>query len=162
MYMKVDVCGFTKVVHSAFWRNELKVDRLIEEISADEYDVIAIPGGDYLYDFFEDAYDERFLQLICEFDKQRKIIASVCVAALPIGKAGVLEGRNATTYHLNNSYRQKELAEFGVNVMNEPIVVDKNIITSYSPQTANDVAFIMLERLLGTEKTDRVRKGMGW
>lgn len=160
--MQVDVCGFTKVVHSAFWRNELKVDRLIEEISADEYDVIAIPGGDYLYDFFEDAYDERFLQLICEFDKQRKIIASVCVAALPIGKAGVLEGRNATTYHLNNSYRQKELAEFGVNVMNEPIVVDKNIITSYSPQTANDVAFIMLERLLGTEKTDRVRKGMGW
>ena len=160
--MQVDVCGFTKVVHSAFWRNELKVYRLIEEISADEYDVIAIPGGDYLYDFFEDAYDERFLQLICEFDKQRKIIASVCVAALPIGKAGVLEGRNATTYHLNNSYRQKELAEFGVNVMNEPIVVDKNIITSYSPQTANDVAFIMLERLLGTEKTDRVRKGMGW
>ncbi len=52
--------------------------------------------------------------------------------------------------------------EYQVNVMNEPIVVDKNIITSYSPQTANDVAFIMLERLLGTEKTDRVRKGMGW
>jgi len=71
---------------------------------------------------------------------------------LPIGKAGVLEGRNATTYHLNNSYRQKELAEFGVNVMNEPIVVDKNIITSYSPQTANDVAFIMLERLLEKRK----------
>lgn len=71
---------------------------------------------------------------------------------MPIGKAGVLEGRNATTYHLNNSYRQKELAEFGVNVMNEPIVVDKNIITSYSPQTANDVAFIMLERLLEKRK----------
>ena len=160
--MQVDVYGFTKVVHSAFWRNELKVDRLTEEISADEYDAIAIPGGDYLYGFFEEAYDERFLQLICEFHKQRKIIASVCVAALPIGKAGVLEGRNATTYHLNDAYRQKELAEFGVNVMNEPIVVDKNIITSYSPQTANDVAFIMLERLLGKEKTDRVKKGMGW
>ncbi len=79
---------------------------------------------------------------------------------MPIGKAGVLEGRNATIYHLNHSYRQKELAEFEVNVMNEPIVVDKNIITSYSPQIANDVAFIMLERLLGKEKTDRVRKGV--
>lgn len=90
--------------HSAFWRNELKVDRLIEEISVDEYDAIAIPGGDYLYGFFEEAYDERFLQLICEFEKQRKIIASICVAALPIGKAGVLEGRNATTYHLNDAY----------------------------------------------------------
>ena len=81
---------------------------------------------------------------------------------MPIGKAGILEGRNATTYHLNDAYRQKELAEFGVNVMNEPIVVDKNIITSYAPQTANDVAFIMVERLLGKEKTDRVKNGMGW
>ena len=63
---------------------------------------------------------------------------------------------------MNDAYRQKELAEFGVNIMNESIVVDKNIITSYSPQTANDVAFIMLERLLGKEKTDRVKKGMGW
>ncbi|WP_109258900.1 DJ-1/PfpI family protein [Agathobacter rectalis] len=97
---------------------------------------------------------------VCGFDKQRKIIASVCVAALPIGKAGVLEGRNATTYHLNNSYRQKELAEFGVNVMNEPIVVDKNIITSYSPQTANDVAFIMLERLLEKRKLIGLEKGV--
>lgn len=40
--------------------------------------------------------------------------------------------------------------------MNEPIAADKNIITSYSPQTANDVAFIMLERLLGKEKPDMV------
>ena len=44
--------------------------------------------------------------------------------------------------------------------LDEPIVVDKNIITSYSPHTANDVAFIMLERLLGKEKTDRDRKGV--
>ena len=71
-----------------------EVNRMIEKfIRGVEYDAIAIPGGDYLYGFFEKAYDERFLQLICEFDKQRKIIASVCVAALPIGKAGVLEGR---------------------------------------------------------------------
>lgn len=160
--MQVDVCGFTQAVHSAFWRNELKVDRLIEEISVEEYDAIAIPGGDHLYGFFEEAYDERFLQLIREFDKQGKTIASVCVAALPIGKAGVLEGRNATTYHLNDAYRQKELADFGVNVINEPIVVDRNIITSYCPRTANDVAFMMLERLLGKEKTDRVKEGMGW
>lgn len=103
------------------------------------YNVCGWAKSEYGFDMYVD---------VCGFDKQRKIIASVCVAALPIGKAGVLEGRNATTYHLNNSYRQKELAEFGVNVMNEPIVVDKNIITWYSPQTANDVAFIMLERLL--------------
>lgn len=44
--------------------------------------------------------------------------------------------------------------------MNEPIVVDKNIITSYSPQTANDVAFIMLERLLEKRKLIGLEKGV--
>lgn len=29
--------------------------------------------------------------------------------ALPIGKSGVLAGRNATTYHLSNGNRQKQL-----------------------------------------------------
>lgn len=160
--VQIDVCGFTKVVQSAFWRNELKVDRLIEDVCVEDYDAIAIPGGDHLYGFFEEAYDERFLQLIREFDKQGKTIASICVAALPIGKSGVLDGRNATTYHLCDGYRQRELADFGVNVINEPVVVDKNIITSYCPRTANEVAFMMIERLLGKEKTDKIKEGMGW
>ncbi len=119
-------------------------------------------GGDHLYGYFEEAYDERFLQLIREFDCKNKTIASICVAALPIGKAGVLEGRKATTYHLCGGYRQEELAGFGVDVINEPIVVDRNIITSYCPQTANDVAFLLLDSLIGREKTQVVKEGMGW
>lgn len=37
------------------------------------------------------------------------------------------------------------LKEFGVNVVNEPIVVDGNIITSYSPKTAPNDAFELLK-----------------
>lgn len=160
--VNVDVGGFSQMVKSAFWKNELRVDTLIDDISVGEYDAIAIPGGDHLYGYFEEAYDERFLELIREFDRQGKLIASICVGALPIGKSGVLKDRNATTYHLNDGYRQKELADFGVNVINEPIVVDKNIITSYCPRTANDVAFLLLDSLIGSEKTDVIREGMGW
>ena len=160
--ISLDTCGFIPCIPSAFWNTEIKADRLIQDIRAEEYDALAIPGGDHLYGFFEEAYDERFLKLIRDFNDQGKIIASVCVAALPIGKSGILAGRNATTYHLANAYRQKELATFGVNVINEPVVIDGNIITSYCPQTAPAVAFEMLERLLGKEKTDIVRFGMGF
>lgn len=160
--ISLDTCGFIPCIPSAFWNTEIKADRLIQDIHAEEYDALAIPGGDHLYGFFEEAYDERFLKLIRDFNDQGKIIASVCVAALPIGKSGILAGRNATTYHLANAYRQKELAAFGVNVINEPVVIDGNIITSYCPQTAPAVAFEMLERLLGKEKTDIVRFGMGF
>ena len=114
------------------------------------------------YGFFEEAYDERFLDLIRTFNEQGKIIASICVAALPIGKSGVLKNRNATTYHLCDAYRQKELAGFSVNVINEPIVVDQNIITSYCPRTANDVAFLLMEKLIGEERTSVIKHGMGW
>ena len=160
--IELDTCGFTPEVSSAFWKNEIKVDKLITEIKADDYDALAIPGGDHLYGFFEEAYDERFLDLIRKFDQGKKTIASICVAALPIGKSGALKGRRGTTYHLCDAYRQKELAGFGVNVVNEPMVIDDNIITSYCPQTAAGVAFELLERLLGKEKAAVVKHGMGY
>ena len=128
----------------------------------DEYDALAIPGGFEEFDFYKEAYDEKFLQLIREFNDKGKIIATICVGALPVGKSGVLKNRRATTYHLKNGYRQKELREFGVNVVNEPIVVDKNIISSYCPETAVGVAFKLLEMLTSVEEMEKVKELMGY
>ena len=74
--------------------------------------------------------------LIRQFDKQNKMIASVCVAALPIAKSGVLKDRKATTYDLLDGLRRKQIADFGAIVVDEKIVIDKNIITSTGPATA--------------------------
>jgi len=145
------------------WNFTVIPEMLTNEVNIDEFDALAIPGGYEEAGFYEDAYSEEFLNLIREFDKAGKIIASVCVAALPIGKSGVLAGRNATTYNLGNSRRQKQLAEFGANVIgNEPIVIDKNIITSYNPSTAFDVAFKLLELLTSIENCNNVKKLMGF
>lgn len=135
----------------------------INEVNIDEFDALAIPGGFEEAGFYEDAFSEDFLNLIREFDRAGKIIASICVGALPIGKSGVLVGRNATTYNLGNGKRQKQLSEFGVNVLgDEPIVVDNNIITSYNPSTAFDVAFNLLEILTSKENCNNVKKLMGF
>lgn len=123
---------------------------------------MAIPGGFGEFGFYEEAYDERFLDLIKEFDAKNKIIATVCTGALPLGKSGILKDRKATTYHLNNGYRQKELKEFGVNVVNERIVVDGKIITSYCPETAPTVAFELLKMLTSEEEMTVVKKAMGF
>lgn len=133
----------------------------ISEVNIDEFDALAIPGGFEEAGFYEDAYSEEFLNIIREFDRAEKIIASICVGALPIGKSGVLVGRNATTYNFGK--RQKQLSEFGANVLgDEPIVVDKNIITSYNPSTAFDVAFNLLEILTSKENCNNVKKLMGF
>lgn len=157
----VETCGFKKEVMSTF-NIPVLVDKLIDEINVDEYDALAIPGGFEEFGFYEEAYDEKLLNLIREFDKKGKIIATICVGALPLGKSGVLENRKATTYHLRDGYRQKQLETFSVNVINEPIVIDKNIITSYCPETAAGVAFKLLELLTSKEQMEVVKVAMGF
>lgn len=159
--IEVVTCGFQKQVVSTF-NVPILVDQTIDEIDVDAYDALAIPGGFEEFDFYEEAYDEQFLDLIRAFDAKEKLIATICVAALPVGKSGVLTNRKATTYHLRDAYRQHQLSEFGVNVVNEPIVVDKNIITSYCPETASGVAFKLLEMLTSKEEMEVVKSAMGF
>lgn len=158
---EVVTCGFNREVISTF-NIPITVDTTIDQVNVDEYDAIAISGGFEEFDFYEEAYNEKFLNLIREFNNKNKIIASICVGALPIGKSGVLKNRKATTYHKKDGYRQKQLKEFGVNVVNEPVVVDKNIITSYCPETAVKVAFKLLEMLTSKEDADKVMELMGY
>ncbi len=159
--VEVVTCGFQKEVVSTFGVPVL-MNQTIDAICVADYDALAIPGGFEEFGFYEEAYDERFLQLIREFDQEGKVIASVCVGALPIGKSGVLVGRKATTYHLNGGKRQKQLSQMGVTIVNEPLCVDKNIITSYCPETAASVAFELLSRLIGKEDTEIVKVAMGY
>ena len=142
------------------WNFIVRPELEFEKINVQEFDALAIPGGFEKAGYYQDAYDERFLNLIREFDKQGKIIASICVAALPTGKSGVLKGRKATTYDLLDGVRRKQLADFGAEVQDESIVIDKNIITSTGPSTAIDVAFILLEMLTDKENVKVVKKYM--
>lgn len=159
--VQVETCGFTKTVMSTFGV-PIIVDKLIDEVFVEKYDGLAIPGGFEEFGFYKEAYDEKLLDIIREFDKQNKIIATICVGALSLGKSGVLNGRKATTYHLQGGNRQKQLAELGALVINERIVVDRNIITSYCPETAPDVAFELLRQLIGSEGMEEVKQAMGY
>ena len=158
---QVITCGFQKQVISTF-NIPVIVDTLIDEIDVDHYDALAIPGGFEEFGFYEEVYSSQFLQLIQEFNAKGKIIATVCVAALPVGKSGVLKNRKATTYHLDDGTRQNQLRDFGVEVLNEPVVVDKNIITSYCPETAAHVAFKLLEMLTTKKDMERVKSAMAY
>ena len=152
-------CGLKKEIKSTFDQNFI-VDFLIDEVKVNDYDALAIPGGFEQFGFYRDAYDEKFQDLIRSFHSKNKIIASICVGALPIGKSGILNGKNATTY--NNPVRREALEGFGVNLSNRRIVIDDNIITSHGPSTALDVAFILLENLTTKSNTDEVKSLMGF
>lgn len=139
------------------WNFNVRPEVEFEKIDLKDYDALAIPGGFEDAGFYEDAYDERFLNLIQEFDKDGKIIAAVCVAAMPVAKSGVLRGRKATTYDLSDGVRRKQLADFGVIVQDKHVVIDKNIITSTGPATGLEVSFKLLEMLTSVKNVDEIK-----
>ena len=149
---KLFSCGLKKEVSSSF-NQKCIVDYLVDDINVDDYDALAIPGGFEEFEFYKEAYDEKFLNVIRNFQKQNKLIASICVAALSLGKSGILNGRFATTYN-KKAILQNTLKKYGVNVKNEPVVIDGNVITCWNPSTAIDVAFLVLERLTTKENTN--------
>lgn len=144
------------------WNFTVIPEMLVSDINVKEFDALAIPGGFEEVNFYEDAYDERFLQVIREFHSAGKPIASVCVAALSLGKSGILEGKKATTYNHSTSIRRAQLREFGVLVQDDYIVVDHNIITSSNPSTGFDVAFLLLEKLTSLENVQQVKNLIGF
>lgn len=166
MYGDIPVKVTTVARHSNIkctWNFTVIPEIMIDDINVNDFDALAIPGGFEEAGFYEDAYHESFQKLIRDFDEQNKIIASICVAALSLGYSGILQGRKATTYHLNNGNRRRQLAEFGVDVIRDKhIVIDNNVITSSCPATALQVAFTLLEFLTSTENCNKVKRGMGF
>ena len=137
-------------------------DQLLSEVNIEDFDALAIPGGFETAGYYEEAYSDSVADLIRRFDESKKPIASICVGALPLANSGILQGRQATTYHLREGLRRKQLADFGVKVIDEPIVRDRNIITSTSPATAMAVAFELLAKITSQENAEQIQHMMGF
>ncbi len=158
---KVVTAGLQAEVRGAFGIKIIP-DKLLSAVKTDEFDALAIPGGFEVYGYYEEAYSEPVAELIRRFEELDRPIASICVGALPLANSGILKGRRATTYHLREGVRRKQLASFGVDVVDEPIVRDGNVITSTSPATAMEVAFELLGRITNNENSSRIREMMGF
>jgi 4-methyl-5(b-hydroxyethyl)-thiazole monophosphate biosynthesis len=158
--VKAVTVGLQKEVRGTFGIKIIP-EKLLSEVTVEDYDALAIPGGFEEYGFYEEAYSEPVADLIRRFDTLGKPIASICVGALPVAYSGILKGRKATSYHLGGGRRRKQLAAFGVEVVDAPIVKDGNVITSTSPVTAMDVAFELLARVTSVENAERVKHLVG-
>jgi 4-methyl-5(b-hydroxyethyl)-thiazole monophosphate biosynthesis len=152
-------CGLRKELNSSFGQKFI-ADYTIDEIDPDTFDALAIPGGFEEYGFYKDAYNKTFSNVINHFTAAGKMVATICVGALPLAKTGMLKGKNATTY--NSPKRRQALKDFGANVLHQPIVFEDNIITSWNPSTATAVAFHLLEYLTSVENTKNVQNLMGF
>lgn len=126
-------------------------------LNLNRFDALAIPGGFEGAGFYDDAYSEEFMNAIRYFESAGKPVASVCVASLSLGKAGVIKNRRATVYHQIGGKRKAELEAYGAHFVDNAVVKDGNIITSTGPGTGVEVAFQLLEDLTTKENAQHIR-----
>lgn len=135
-------------------------DAQLDDLDLDSFDALALPGGFEGAGFYTDAYSEAFGRTIRHFEAKGQPVASVCVASLALGSAGVIYGRRATTYHQVGGRRKAELEEFGATFIDEAVVEDGGLITSTGPGTGVEVAFKLLEILTSFENVAHIRQLM--
>jgi protease I len=102
------------------------VDTSYDDIEAASFDAVVIPGG------FAPDLVRRFpkaLQVVRELDAVRKPVATVCHGGWVPISAGIVNGRKATSV----SAIKDDMINAGVNFVDEPVVVDGNLITSRVP-----------------------------
>jgi len=137
----------------------VKPQHLFEELNLTEFSAFALPGG-YHDRGFNEAYSQQVIEAIRTIYNNGGVIATVCVAAKPVAKAGLLRGKRATTYPHDDGIHVKYLQDYGAIVVEDDVVVSDRIITSTGPATAFRVAFKLLEMLNGRKDVGRVKRAM--
>ncbi len=132
---------------------KIQADKSIKNISADELDMIVLPGGwDGTHAL---ADDENVQNLLREMDAKGKNIGAICAAPFALNKAGVLK-ENYTCY----PSVEEEIRKEGYQGEKAMVVEDANIMTSRGPATALCFALAIVKKLQGDEKYNTLREGL--
>jgi len=111
-------------------------------------DVLVIPGGFGTRALLE---DEAILDWIRRRAAAAEVVASVCTGSLLLARAGLLQGKRATTH-----WGAVDLLESqeGVRVEREARYVDDGIVSSAGVAAGVDMALYLVEKLLGARVAD--------
>jgi protease I len=104
----------------------VEADAATDDVSAEDYDALVIPGG-YAPDKLR--RDEHVLDLVRTFDRDAKTIAFICHAGWVPISAGILKGRRATSV----GAIRDDMINAGVDWVDEATVVDGNLVTARTP-----------------------------
>ncbi|MFL9844002.1 type 1 glutamine amidotransferase domain-containing protein [Flavobacterium rhizosphaerae] len=109
------------------WGPEYKVDKTLSEANASDYNALVLPGGVINPDKLRT--NEDALAFVKTFFDQKKPVAAICHGPQTLINAGVVEGREMTSYP---SIKQ-DLINAGAKWVDKEVVVDNGFVTSRTP-----------------------------
>jgi len=104
----------------------VRSDVSAEDVSADDFDAVIIPGGQAPEKM---RLNPAMVSLVQQMNEQGKLIASICHGVQLLISAGVARGKTATSW----VGIKDDVLNAGINYVDEALVKDGNLITSRMP-----------------------------
>jgi protease I len=119
-------------------------DKKLDDVDATLYDAFIIPGGSWNPEALRT--EPQVTRLLNNAVAAGKVVAAVCHGPWVLSDAGLLKGKRATAWWPI----RRDLENAGATFIDEPVVVDGNIITSHCPFDLAAFVHAIGERLAET------------
>jgi protease I len=129
----------------AEWGLSVPVDLDLVSVDPSRFHCLVLPGGVMNPDHLRTNKDA--LEVLLGFLHSGKIVAAICHAPWLLVEAGVVEGRQITSW---GSIRT-DVENAGGHWVDEPVVVDDCIITSRSPKDLEPFVARIIEEIEASE-----------
>lgn len=131
---------------------QLMPDMTLDAALDGHYDMVVLPGG--MPGAAHLKADARIIELLKKTAAAGHYTAAVCAAPMVLAEAGILNGKQATSYpgFLDGLP--------GVTVSTASVVQDGKVLTSRGPGTAMDFALALVEALVGPDIRQQVEAAL--
>lgn len=103
------------------------------KLNPKNYDLVLIPGGFEAPDRMRQV--PEILEFVRQMYKQKKVVAAFCHGPWVLISAGILKNKKATCY----AGIKDDLKNAGAKYIDQPVVIDGNIITARHPRDVGDL-----------------------
>lgn len=109
------------------WGREAEADLKIADANVSDYDALVLPGGQINPDILRTRPEA--VDLVKAFYNAGKTVAAICHAPWLLVEAGVIEGRDVTSYQSIKT----DVINAGGNWHDQEVVTDQGLVTSRNP-----------------------------
>ena len=124
---KVDIISLNKNIITGKHGYPIRPDLVISEANTEAYNGVIIPGGTLSPDYLRRNF--KILEFVSRINDEKKLIGAICHAGWVLISAKILKNRKATSYFAIKD----DMINAGALFEDSKVVIDKNLITSRSP-----------------------------
>ena len=110
------------------WGENTKVDQVVDQVKATEYDALVLPGGQINPDKLR--MEPKAVAFVSDFFQSGKPLGAICHGPWMLVEAGVLKHRTLTSW----PSLRTDIRNAGGHWVDEEVITDQNLTTSRKPE----------------------------